>query len=292
MRIGVCILPEYSWAQAEPIWRRVDELGVHSAWTYDHITWSGLPAGPWYGAWPTLTAAATATSRVRLGALVSSANFRHPVPFAQEIMSLDDISGGRLTVGIGAGSRNADATVLGGPGWPARERADRFAQFVEVLDRMLTGPGRSRVRTTYLGTYYQAQDARLEPGGPQKPRPPFALAATGPRGMDLTARYAQTWVCADSADGAVTREEQFAHIAKLVSGLESACERAGRDPHSINRLVLTGLGPDRPLSSVAAFEDSRARYAELGFTDLVVHYPRPAEPFAASLEILEAITVV
>ena len=74
MRLGVCVLPEYPWVEAEPIWRRVEELGFDSAWTYDHITWSGLPSGPWYGAWPTLTAAAAAaTSRIRLGTLVSSA---------------------------------------------------------------------------------------------------------------------------------------------------------------------------------------------------------------------------
>ncbi|MGH6657788.1 MAG: LLM class flavin-dependent oxidoreductase, partial [Actinocrinis sp.] len=65
MRLGVCVLPEYPWAEAEPIWRRVEDLGFHSAWTYDHITWGGLPSGPWYGAMPTLAAAALATSRVR-----------------------------------------------------------------------------------------------------------------------------------------------------------------------------------------------------------------------------------
>ena len=292
MRLGVCVLPEYPWAEAEPIWRRVEELGFSSAWTYDHITWTGLPSGPWYGAWPTLTAAAAATSRIRLGTLVSSANFRHPVPFAQEIMSLDDISGGRLTVGIGAGSINADATVLGGPGWPTKERAGRFAEFVEILDTMLTGAPQGRTHTTYKGTYYQAQDARLEPGCPQLPRTPFALAVTGPRGLDLTVRYGQTWVCVDSADAEKTRDEQFAHVAGLVAKLDQACERADRDPRSIDRLVLTGFGSDRPLASVPAFEDSRERYAELGFTDLVVHYPRPADPFAASLDTLEAIAAL
>jgi len=292
MRLGVCVLPEYPWAEAEPIWRRVDELGVHCAWTYDHITYSGLPSGPWYGAWPTLTAAACATSRVRLGTLVSSANFRHPVPFAQEIMSLDDISGGRLTVGVGAGSYGPDATVLGGEGWSAKERADRFAEFVEVLDAMLTNAAQGRPHTSYAGAYYQARDARLEPGGPQLPRTPLALAAAGPRGLDLTVRHAQTWVCVDTSDRERSRDEQFAYIAGLVAKLERACERGGRDPRSIDRLVLTGFGPDRPLASVAAFEDSRGRYAELGFTDLVVHYPRPADPFAASLGTLEAVAAL
>lgn len=290
VRVGVCILPEHPWREAAPLWRRAEELGFDSAWTYDHITWSGLPSGPWYGAWPTLTAAATATSRIRLGTLVSSANFRHPVPFAQEIMSLDDVSGGRLTVGLGAGSASADATVLGGAGWGPKERADRFEEFTEILDLMLTGAPQGRPRTTYTGTYYQAVDARLEPGCPQSPRTPFAIAASGPRGLRLAAKYAQTWVCVDSAGGRdASRDEQFAAIGALTAKLDEACAQVGRDPRTLDRLVLTGFGADRPLASVEVFEDSRGRYAELGFTDLVVHQPRAEEPFAAPLSILEAI---
>lgn len=292
MRLGVCVLPEYPWAEAAPIWRRVEELGFDSAWTYDHITWGGLPSGPWYGAMTTLTAAAAATSRIRLGTLVSSPNFRHPVPFAQEIMSLDDISGGRLTVGIGAGTTSMDATVLGGEGWPRKERTARFAEFVEILDAMLTGATQGRTHTTYVGEYYQAHEARLEPGCPQTPRTPFGIAATGPRGLDLTVRHAQTWVCVDTEHGADTPDEQFAQTGELVAKLEQACERGGRDPRSIDRLMLTGFGPTKPLESVAAFEDARSRYAELGFTDLVVHYPRPTDPFATSLDTLEAIAAL
>jgi alkanesulfonate monooxygenase SsuD/methylene tetrahydromethanopterin reductase-like flavin-dependent oxidoreductase (luciferase family) len=292
MRTGVCILPEHPWAEAAPLWRRAEELGFASAWTYDHITWSGLPSGPWYGAVPTLTAAALATSRIRLGTLVSSANFRHPVPFAQDVMTLDDMSGGRLTVGLGAGSSSADATVLGGPGWPAKERAERYAEFTEILDLMLTNAAAGRPHTTYAGTYYQAQNARLEPGGPQRPRTPLALAATGPRGLDLAVRHAQTWICVDTAPGATTRDEQFAHLTGLVATLDRACERGGRDPRSIDRLVLTGFGPDRPMDSAGAFADTRARYADLGFTDVVVHYPRPQDPFAADLATLEAVAAL
>lgn len=289
-RVGVCILPEHPWRDAAPLWRRAEELGFDSAWTYDHITWTGLPSGPWYGAWPTLTAAATATSRIRLGTLVSNANFRHPVPFAQEVMSLDDISGGRLTVGLGAGTASADATVLGGGGWSPRERADRFEEFTEILDVMLTGAPQGRPHTTYTGTYYQAVDARLEPGCPQSPRTPFAIAASGPRGMRLAAKHAQTWVCVDSAGGRDTsRDEQFAGIGALAAKLDEACAQVGRDPRTLDRLVLTGFGADRPLASVEAFEDSRGRYAELGFTDLVVHQPRAEDPFAAQLSVLEAV---
>jgi alkanesulfonate monooxygenase SsuD/methylene tetrahydromethanopterin reductase-like flavin-dependent oxidoreductase (luciferase family) len=290
MRVGVCILPEYPWREAAAHWRRAEELGLHSAWTYDHITWAGLPSGPWYGAWPTLTAAAGVTSRIRLGPLVSSANFRHPVPFAQEIMTLDDICGGRLTVGLGAGSAGPDATVLGGPGWSPKERADRFEEFTEILHAMLTGAPEGRTHTTYQGAYYQASDARLEPGCPQSPRTPFAIAATGPRGMRLAAKHAQTWVHVDSDKGrGLSAKEQLAEIAVLTEKLDAACAQVGRDPRTLDRLVLTGFGALRPLDSVEAFEDAEGRYTELGFTDLVAHYPRATEPFAASLDVLEAV---
>jgi alkanesulfonate monooxygenase SsuD/methylene tetrahydromethanopterin reductase-like flavin-dependent oxidoreductase (luciferase family) len=292
MRLGVCVLPEYSWREAAAIWSRVEQMGAAAAWTYDHITWYGLPTGPWYGAWPTLTAAAATTSGLRLGTLVASPNFRHPVPFAQEIMTLDDISGGRLTVGLGAGVAQGDATVLGGEGWPAAERADRFEEFVEILDAMLTGAPLGRPHTTYKGRYYSALDARLEPGCVQAPRTPFAIAATGPRGMALAAKHAQQWVCLDMVRGDVGREEQFAAVGRLVRRLDEACERAGRDPGSLERLILTGFGADRPLESVAAFEDSRGRYTRLGFSELIVHYPRPQAPFAAPMGVLETVAAL
>ena len=113
MRFGLTILPEYAWAEAEPRWRAAEELGFDHAWTYDHLAWRNLRDDPWFAAIPTLTAAATVTSTIRLGTLVASPNFRHPVPFARDVLALEDIAGGRLTIGIGAGGTGWDATVLG-----------------------------------------------------------------------------------------------------------------------------------------------------------------------------------
>src|SRR5205085_9242930 len=98
------------------------------------LAWRSLRDSAWFAAVPTLTAAATATERIRLGTLVASPNFRHPVPFAKELMTLDDISGGRLTVGIGAGGEGWDATMLGHSAWSRPERADRFAELVGLLE--------------------------------------------------------------------------------------------------------------------------------------------------------------
>ena len=303
LRLGVCILPDRAWSEAAPLWCRVDELGFAHAWTYDHLTWGGLPDGAWYGAIPTLTAAATVTSRVRLGTLVSSANLRHPVPFAQDVMTLDDISGGRFVLGFGAGSVNADATVLGAGGvaeddagnvvrvgWPNPERAARFRESVEILDLLLAGAPRGRARNSYQGKYYRADDARMEPGCVQRPRVPFALAAGGPRGMRVVAKHAASWVVTDSqADEEASVEEVYAGLAAQLKKLDAACEAEGRDPASLDRLLLTGFSALAPLASAEACAEIAGRCADLGFTDLVVHQPRKSGPFAARMDILEEI---
>ena len=96
MRFGITILPEYRWSDAAPRWRRAEELGFDHAWTYDHLSWRWLRDEPWFGVVPTLAAAAVATSRIRLGTLVANPGLRHPATFAKELMTLDDISAGRV----------------------------------------------------------------------------------------------------------------------------------------------------------------------------------------------------
>src|SRR5262249_31740221 len=135
MRIGVVVLPERTWPETRRIFQELEALGFAHAWTYDHIAWRTLRDHPWHAAVPLLTAVAAAAARIRLGTLVASPNYRHPVTFAKELMTLDEISSGRMTLGIGAGSRTYDATVLGNEPWSVAERTARFAEFVELLDR-------------------------------------------------------------------------------------------------------------------------------------------------------------
>ena len=102
MRFGIAILPDQKWSIARERWRRAEEYGFDHAWTYDHLGWRDLVDGPWFDSMATLTAAASVTDTIRLGTLVASPNFRHPAHFAREITTLDDVSGGRVTIGIGA----------------------------------------------------------------------------------------------------------------------------------------------------------------------------------------------
>lgn len=287
MRFGVVILPEFPWLVASEVWRRAEELGLDHAWTYDHLAWRSLRNETWFGAIPTLTAAAMATSRIRIGTLVLSPNFRHPVPLAKELVTLDDISGGRLTLGIGAGAVEGwDTTMLGQPAWTPVERAIRFAEFVELTDRLLREP-----EVSYSGHYYSADEARTYPGCVQQPRIPFAIAASGPRGMGLVAKHAQTWVTVgDRVRREFLRTDDGVRVVReQMARLDDACAHEGRDPATIDRLVLTGPLLDSGLSSVEAFRDTAAAYAEAGVTDLVVHWPRPTEPYAADPAVFEEI---
>ena len=126
----------------------------------DHLSWRSFRDEPWFGAVPTLTAAAAATERLRLGTLVTSPNFRHPVTLAKELVSLDDISRGRLTVGIGAGGSGSTPTAMGQEAWSPKERADRFGEFLPLLDKLLTQDATTEEGRVLLGRR-GAQHSRL-----------------------------------------------------------------------------------------------------------------------------------
>jgi alkanesulfonate monooxygenase SsuD/methylene tetrahydromethanopterin reductase-like flavin-dependent oxidoreductase (luciferase family) len=287
MRLGVLVLPEFRWSTARSLWHRVEELGFDHAWTYDHLAWRSLRDATWFGAVPFLAAGAVVTERVRLGTLVASPNFRHPVPFARELVTLDDVSGGRLTLGIGAGAPGWDAVMLGQGPWTPMERADRFAEFLDLLDRLLRHP-----ETSYRGTFYSAVEARTYPGCVQVPRIPFAVAATGRRGMTLAAVHGRTWVTTGDLgpEGSLLGADEGIKVVRgQMARLDEACLAVGRDPMSIDRLVLTGPRLAAGLTSLDAFDDTAGRYAEAGVTDFVVHWPRADDPYAADQAVFERI---
>ncbi len=283
MKVGVVILPDQRWPEARDHWRESEELGFAHAWTYDHLTWRDLRDGPWFGAVPTLAAAALSTSTIRLGTLVASPNFRHPVTFAKELMSLDDISSGRITLGIGAGGAGWDANALGQEPWAPNERAARFAEFVQQLDRLLTEP----VIDSLSGEFYSARDARAIPGCVQKPRLPFAIAASGVRGITVAVQFGQAWVTyGDTKDAAESGELSALLAAKAqITKVRDECERQGRDFHSLSKIYLAGSTREPWLTSVSDFLRLSEKYEELGFTDIVLHRPRKSEPYKADLGV-------
>ena len=286
MRIGIVLLPQDRWSVARDRWRRAEEYGFDHAWTYDHLAWRSLADEPWFATVPLLAAAATVTERIALGTWVASPNFRHPVPFAKDVMGLDDVSDGRLLLGLGAGGEGFDAQVLGPP--PTRgERVARFAEFVDLLDDLLT----HRV-TERTGEWYEAHGARMIPGCVRRPRVPFVVAANGPRAMRVAARHGQGWATygPPSGDGPVGQEWEawWSGLATLVARFDDAAREAGRDPADVDRYLNVDAAPRLALESVDVFEESVGRARALGFTDVVVHWPRAAGVYAGSEAGLEA----
>lgn len=276
------ILPEQRWAEAEHRWRQVDAWGFDHAWTYDHLGWRDLVDGPWFDAVATLTAAATVTSRIRLGTLVASPNFRHPVHFARQVTAMDDISGGRLLLGLGSGGTGFDADVLGAAEISPRVRGDRFGEFVELLDLILTGD-----RVTWRGAHFAAIDARSTPGCLQKPRVPFVVAANGPRSIRLAARYGQGWVT--TGTGGDDLAEWWRNVTGLTDRMDAELAAVGRDPAGLDRYLHLDSAPVFSLSSAGFFAEAVDRAARLGFTDVITHWPRRSSWYAGDEAVLEEV---
>lgn len=301
MRAGIVILPEYRRSEAEPRWRAAETYGFDHAWTFDHLGWRSLVDGPWFGTVPTLTLAATVTSRIELGTLVTSPNYRHPVPFARELTTLDDISAGRFTLGVGAGGTGYDTTVLGAAGRVAN-RSRRFAEFVELLDALLTTD-----HVDWSGEYYTAVAARNRPGCVQRPRLPFVVAANGPVAMRVAARFGQGWIttgapsaslddwwttvaeAAERFDAALAEQDRAPGEVRRFLQTDAALARKIREPGDVRRFLQTDAAPVYSLSSVECYRDFLGRAAELGFTDVVAPWPRREGVFAGDEAVLETV---
>ena len=282
MRVGVVILPQFSWAEARARWKSLEDRGFAHGWTYDHLAWRDLAEQNWFGTIPTLTAAATATSTLRLGTWVTSPTFRHPVTLAKDLMTLDDISGGRVIVGVGAGGTGWDSTVLGQQPLTPGQRVQRLAEFVTLTDLLLRQP-----ETSWQGDYFRADRARMIPAG-SRARIPLIVAANGPRTMRIAAG-ADGWATTGPESTDASTQQWWDAVGGLVDRFESTATQAGRDPATMDRYLNLDSAPVLSVSSLDAFTDAAGRAAALGFTDILVHWPRPDGVYAADDAVLDRI---
>lgn len=266
------MIPTDPWPVAVARARQLESLGFHHLWTYDHLSWQRYRDRPWFGAIPWLTGIAAATTRIRLGTMVTSPSFRHPVTSAKEVMTLDHVSEGRVTVGIGAGGTGFDATVFGQPVPTPGERAARLADFVEVFDGLLRHGEYSSDNARY-----PVHEARMFPGCVQQPRVPLAVAAAGSKTLALAARFGDAWISEGGAGPDATPADVEEAVRRQGALLDRHCADLGREPPA--RIFLVSNRVERPLAGIDTFRDFVRRYEALGFTDLVVHDPRPDDPY-------------
>ena len=284
MRFGITILTDLPWAEARPRWQAAEQMGFDHAWTYDHLVWGGLPDAPWTTATPVLGAAAAVTETIGLGTLVASPNFRHPYLLLRDAQALEDLSDGRFLLGLGTGG-NLDADLLGSESLTVRERVDRFQEFVDLLVRL-----REEDHVDADGRWFSTADARTLP---TLRRTPYVVAANGPRSLRYAARVGDGWVTTGpTVDGV---DAWFAGLDEARTVYEAELAALGRSGDDLPRFLLLDSAPHLSaagrvsLSSVEFFTDLVGRAAELGFTDVVTHWPRPDEPYAATTAVLEAV---
>jgi alkanesulfonate monooxygenase SsuD/methylene tetrahydromethanopterin reductase-like flavin-dependent oxidoreductase (luciferase family) len=277
LRHGIVVVPEHRWSEAAPRWAAAEQMGFSHAWTYDHLVWGGLPDSPVFAFAPTLAMASTVTSTIGLGVLVASPNFRHPYVLARDAITLDDVSDGRFLLGIGTGG-DLDSRIIG-EDRPLKERVDRFHEFAGLLDRLL-----AEDHVDHEGEFYSTRDARTLPA-PVRARVPLVVAANGPRSVRLAARLGDAW--ATYGGKGDTLDEWFRHVADLTARFDEACAQAGRGP--LDRYLLLDASPRYALESVDLHTEMSGRAAELGFTDVVTHWPRPEGPYAGTEAVLEAV---
>jgi len=249
------------------LWRLADDHGFDSCWVFDHLRPMGRDrTGDIFEAWTILAAMAEATSRVRLGTLVTGNLYRHPALLAKMAATVDHVSGGRLDVGLGAGGDPDVDPAIGLPEVAARERVERLDESARILRMLWTQP-----ETTFSGKHFRLTGVPSEPKPVQAPLPLWLASNGERRGMRVVAAHATGWLTAtfDTAPG---------DLARLIEVLDRHCEAVGRDPATLRRGVQFPVPDtgDEILHAVEAF-------GAAGFTDLILM------PRGGSLERVAAV---
>lgn len=224
-----------SWRDTLAMARATEDSGLDSGWIADHFLYRAGGDAPDEGmheVWTLLSALAAATSRIELGPIVLCASFRNPGLTAKMAVTLDEISGGRLILGVGCGWHQAEYDAFG---LPFDHRVGRFAEWLEILARLLR-----REHVTFEGQFHHAADAVLVP--PPGRHIPILIAAKQPRMHDLTARWADQWNTAWYGQPDDRLRDQMAALA-------AAEHAAGRDAGAVERTVgLIVRDPDQPVA--------------------------------------------
>jgi F420-dependent oxidoreductase-like protein len=260
-----------TWPEFLDVWRAADEIEVfESAWNWDHFYPLSEPYdGPNLEGWTMLGALAQATSRIRIGAMVNGMHHRHPAVTANMAATLDQVSGGRFELGMGAGWNEMESNAYGIHLGTLRERSDRFEEGMEVIVSLL----RNR-STSFSGRHYQLTDAWCEPKCVQEPSVPIVIGGRGrKRTLRTAARFADQWDMTFPADPDEWRD--------LDEVLRRHCDDVGRDQSEISRSVHLGLPPEADVNELA--ERAEAFFA--AGVDIVVWAYRGA-PDPALLEPL------
>jgi probable F420-dependent oxidoreductase len=229
LKIGVQ-LPEVErvtrWPEVKEMAQRLESLGYDSIWVGDHLLYRNVgeePKGPWE-AWSMLAALAAVTERVQLGPLVASTSFHNPAMLAKKAATVDEISGGRLILGLGAGWNEIEYRAFG---FPFDHRVSRFEEAFTII-RTLLRDG----EIDFDGRFYQARDCELRPRPTRPGGPPLMIGSNGPRMLRIAAPHVQYWNSWHDSFGNTVEG-----LPPLMDIVDEACRDVGRAPEAIERTV-------------------------------------------------------
>jgi F420-dependent oxidoreductase-like protein len=254
IRFGLKVSGQNSTIDAmRDCWQIADDAGFDHLWNFDHM--AGVKSGGLessiFEAWTLLAAMAEATTRVRIGCLVTGNTYRHPAVLAKTAVTVDHLSGGRLEFGIGAAHAEAEHTMYGIAGLD--HRIGRLSESLQVMKLLWT-----RKRSDFEGNYYQLRDAIANPKPLQQPHPPIWMGGRGPATIKLIARHADVWN--------LTGIKDAAEAGELGKTLSEECERQGRDSATLRwSAQVFWDGVDR-----ATLRSDVAACLEQGFTEIVI----------------------
>lgn len=237
LRWGITAHQTASFEQIKDLWQGADALGFDSAFVFDHFMAAtpGTPAQErFHEAWTLLAGLAAQTRRLHVGLLVNGCTYRHPAIVAKMGATVDQMTNGRLILGLGAGWLEREHVAYGIPFYTKGVRARRLGESVEVIRQLWT-----QERTTYTGQYYQLKDAPLEPKPVQKPHPPILIGGSGKKiVLPIAAKHAQFWHFGlPSADPA--------EIKRYTAAFDDLCRSVGRNPAEVVKATSFGV-PDNP----------------------------------------------
>ncbi|MFP4344446.1 MAG: TIGR03560 family F420-dependent LLM class oxidoreductase [Anaerolineales bacterium] len=218
-----------NWPRWQRIVEAVEALGFQGLFRSDHFTNANPPDKDSLELWVSLTWLADHTERIEFGPLVTPASFRHPAITARMAAAVDDLSAGRLVLGLGAGWQEREHEMFGFDLLGLEERFQRYEEYLEVVSRLL----QSDERVSFEGDFYELHDALLLPRPTRPGGPPILVGGNGPqRTLPLAARFADEW------NGVYLRPEDFAWRNERLDGL---LEAEGRDLSEVRRSLMVGL---------------------------------------------------
>ncbi|HVL94515.1 MAG TPA: LLM class flavin-dependent oxidoreductase, partial [Solirubrobacteraceae bacterium] len=248
-RFGVLVLPDAPFPTLFARWSLVEELGFDFVFAPDHARHTSDPSAPWFHGLTVVAAMALQTRKIRIGTLVANPILHLPGALAKAAAAMDNLSGGRLELGLGMGVEEFDHQEAGSEYWSVRERAARYSEYVEVVDGVLQS---STHPFSFEGRYYRTTNATLAPSSLQRPRLPIIIGSRSATGRVLAVERGDCWnTYALSRDGSV--DEIAEQTLRRNNELDERCAEINREPRTLRRSLVM-WPPLDPWADADAFQ--------------------------------------